>query len=153
MPEGRRRDHGNPARIEQLFEQGAVYERHLAHQSELGILAFRAKEAAIDPGETDRRNAACDQRRDHATVRQAAEDRQREVPRIGIGDPQPTHEPCVHAEPLGPFADRRAAPVHDDEGMAAVAERHDRIEGSVRLSADGTADLQHQDVPTWCIRH
>ena len=118
-----------------------------------GVFAFRAEHPAVDAGEAHGRDTACDESGDDASVGQPAENGECEVARFGVAHAKASHESRFHSHPFRPFADERAAAVDDDEWMPCVVERDDRVERRVVLGADRSADLQHEQVLTWCSRH
>ena len=147
------RDDRDAACVDKLFDERAVDERHSTDKPELGVLAFGAKHPSVDTGEADRRNTASDQRGDHTAIREPAEDGEREIARFDVGHPEAPHEARLHSQTLRPLAHERPAAVHDEQRVARVVKGDDRVERRVVLGADGSADLHHEQVLTWCIRH
>ena len=84
-----------------------------------------------------------DEARDERFVHQAGQDGERDVARGLVRHAQPALEAGLEAEPVGPFADERPAPVHHHERPTRVVQRRDEVERRVVLTGDAAADLEN----------
>ena len=95
------------------------------------------EQAAVDARQADRVDAEVAQAGDELAVDDAAQDRGRDLERLGVGDPQPALELARDAEALEPLGDPLAAAV-DEHDRPAPGDDRDLARGPApgRRSSD-----------------
>jgi hypothetical protein len=123
--EADRRDYRQPARHHHADKGRCVHVYDFADEAERLVPHGRFQHAGVTPGEADCRDAEGRERGHQLLVDEAGEDRDHNIQRGLVRDPQPPLEARRDIEALQPFGDQSAAAVQDDDGLAAMVKlRH-----------------------------